>query len=120
MKVLVDSSVWVEILKNANSPLKAELIQIRDSVATHEMIIGEMALNNRGDTKTVEELKLIDRLPTASIEDYLVFVQENSVGGRGVGYVDTNLLLSCIEGNARIWTLDAKLQAVARELSCLY
>ena len=118
--VLIDSSIWVDFFRKGDSSIKSSLLREKSRVVTHEMIIGEMMLSNRTDDSFLEELLLISRLPSVSFEEYWRFVKEKRIAGKGIGYVDTNLLASSIKNGARIWTLDKKLAQAAEESGCLY
>ena len=117
MKVLIDTSVWIDHLKNNNKLANKALTDEKDDILVHTMIICELML---GGIKRDSELMVLfesqDKAVEASIEEVIAFVENNSVFGRGVGYVDCCLLASCILSDAAILTLDRKLEELAREL----
>jgi hypothetical protein len=87
----------------------------------HPYIIGELAcgnLNNR-----IEILSLLKTLRTAlqaEHEEVMQFIENNSLMGKGLGYIDIHLLASAILSRAPLWTLDKKLKQVSLRLGIAY
>ena len=118
--ILVDTSVWVDHLRDGTPALAAALEQGR--VLTHPFVLGELAcgnLKNRG-----EVLQLLGELPAApmaSDPEALDFIERRALMGRGIGYVDVHLLASvALAGTAQLWTRDKRLAAVAADLELAY
>jgi len=118
--ILVDTSVWVDHLRDGTPALAAALEQGR--VLTHPFVLGELAcgnLKNRG-----EVLQLIGELPAAPMAtdpEALDFIERRALMGRGIGYVDVHLLASvALAGTAQLWTRDKRLAAVAADLELAY
>jgi len=117
--VLVDTSVWVMHLRQGRIGLDGLLDQ--GEVMCHPYIIGEIAcgnLNNR-----IEILSLLKTLRTAlhaEHEEVMQFIENNSLMGKGLGYIDIHLLASAILSRAPLWTLDKKLKQVSLRLGIAY
>ena len=118
--ILVDTSVWVDHLRDGTPALAAALEQ--GSVLTHPFVLGELAcgkLKNRG-----EVLQLLGELPAAPMAtdpEALDFIERRALMGRGIGYVDVHLLASvALAGTAQLWTQDKRLAAVAADLELAY
>lgn len=118
--ILVDTSVWVDHLRDGTPALAAALEQGR--VLMHPFILGELAcgnLKNRG-----EVLQLLGELPAAPMAtdpEALDFIEWRALMGRGIGYVDVHLLASvALAGTAQFWTRDKRLAAVAADLELAY
>ena len=118
--ILVDTSVWVDHLRDGTPALAAALEQGR--VLTHPFVLGELAcgnLKNRG-----EVLQLLGELPAAPMAtdpEALDFIERRALMGRGIGYVDVHLLASvALAGIAQLWTRDKRLAAVAADLELAY
>jgi len=114
--ILVDTSVWVDHLRDGTPALAAALEQGR--VLTHPFVLGELAcgnLKNRG-----EVLQLLGELPAAPMAtdpEALDFIERRALMGRGIGCVDIHLLASvALAGTAQLWTRDKRLAAVAADL----
>ena len=117
--ILVDTSVWVRHLRESDAEL-VEQLNI-GFVACHPFVIGELACGNLGNR--AEILTLLQALPsTPMVEpaEILDFIENNSLMGRGLGYVDIHLLSSAILGNATLWTLDRRLHEAGTEFRVPY
>ena len=115
--ILVDTSVWVDHLRAGDSELAAALDGAQ--VLMHPFVVGELALGllaNRADV-----LRLLQALPAAAVAtdaEALAFIDGHRLTGRGIGYVDVHLLAAtALEGTATLWTRDARLAAVAADLT---
>ena len=114
--ILVDTSVWVDHLRNGNDTL-SELL-LKDEVACHPLVIGELACGNLKHRK--ELLSLLHALPTnerVSDDEILFFIEQHRLFGRGLGLVDIHILASCVISQTALWTLDRRLQQAADDLS---
>ncbi len=115
--ILADTSIWINHLRESN-PLVEDLLR-REQVLTHPFVIGELALVGLQQRDLF--LQRLHELPSAwvaSSDEVLALILDNNLQGSGVGYVDANLLASArMTPNARIWTRDQKLAAVAERLA---
>jgi hypothetical protein len=114
--ILVDTSVWVEHLRNGSSRL-GDLL--RDGlVLVHPFVVGELALGRL--TRRGEILGLLSEMPVAepaSHDEVLAFVDRHDLAGSGVGWVDVHLLVSAAVSRVSLWTLDRRLALVAGRMS---
>ncbi len=114
--VLVDTSVWIEHLRRGRPTLRDLLAEGR--VLTHPFVIGELAcghIRNRD-----EILTLVQALPHAKEAEHrevLLLLEQQSLPGRGLGWVDVHLLASALITRCGLLTLDRRLKGIARELS---
>jgi hypothetical protein len=113
--VLIDTSIWIDHLRQRDVRL-AQLLE--DGLAwTHPFVIGELACGNLA--RRGEVLELIGELPSVPVADHdevLAFVERRRLMGRGLGWVDMNLLASAAIAGVHLWTADKNLAAVARIL----
>jgi predicted nucleic acid-binding protein len=117
--VLVDTSVWVAHLRSGNVGL--ENLLNNGHVVCHLFIIGELACGNL--LNRVEILSLLQALPLANQaehEEVIQFIENYSLMGKGLGYVDMHLLVSAALTKIPIWTLDKKLGEVSSRLGLKY
>lgn len=117
--VLVDTSVWVEHLRSGRIGLDSLLN--KGTVVCHLFIVGELACGNLSNR--VEILTLLQALPLtdhAEHEEVMRFVENHSLMGKGLGYIDMHLLVSAILTKVPIWTLDKKLKGVSSKLGLEY
>jgi predicted nucleic acid-binding protein len=114
--ILADTSVWIEHLRSGHRPLGALLDT--GGVLAHPWVIGELALGNLRDRDNV--LRLLGRLPQAVVatdEEVLRVIDDETLHGAGIGYVDAQLLASSrLTPDARLWTNDQRLSRVAARL----
>lgn len=114
MKWLVDSSVWIDHLRRRNARLVGLLAD--EAVLMHPAIVGELACGNLlRRTRVLESLLLLPRAQEAGFEELLAFVEDHRLYGRGIGWVDAQLLASASLSGARLWTLDKKLARFAEQ-----
>ena len=115
--LLVDTSVWIAYLGQDDHAL-ADLLA-RNGVLMHPMIIGELAIGNLGDRDTI--LQMLYELPetvVAAHDEVFQFIERHKLFGRGIGYIDANLLASVrLTPDAMLWTRDRRLYEAARMLS---
>jgi predicted nucleic acid-binding protein len=115
MKYLADTSVWIEHLRKP-LPGLSRLLEL-DQVVTHPAIIGELACGNiRKRDEFLGNLKLLDRASEAATEETLEMIEINKLHGKGLGWVDCQLLASSMLGDHRLLTLDRSLKAAAKSL----
>ncbi len=114
--ILVDTSVWVDHFRSKTNHLPALLENSR--VLIHPLIIGELACGNLKNRDQI--LTLLRRLtfaPSVSHDETLYFIEKNKLMGKGVGYIDVQLLAStALETGAKIWTNDKRMEGIAVKL----
>lgn len=117
MMILVDTSVWIDHLRN-NEPLLVGLLT-SNSVLCHPFIRGELALGNLSQRQII--LSALDNLPQAPVvfaDEVNRFIETHSLFGLGIGLIDAHLLASTqLAINAKLWSHDKRLLAVAMRLN---
>ena len=85
---------------------------------SHEMVIGELACGNLPDRKGfLDRLRKLPAIPSLPSDDVLALIETHAWMGRGIGYVDANLLGSVLaHRGTMLWTADRRLKQVAEEL----
>ena len=116
--VLVDTSVWIDHLRNGNAVL-AELLE-QNGVVMHPLVLGELACSNlRNRSQLLQLWQNLDSLREINHKEALYFIEHHGLMGKGVGYIDVHLLASVIlDANSQLWTLDKRFAQVASELGC--
>jgi hypothetical protein len=118
--ILVDTSLWIDHFRSRDSDLAARLNSCQ--VLMHPYVLGELACGNLSNR--LEILKLLAALPQAPIvtdTEARFFIDQYSLMGKGIGYIDVHLLASvALDGAAVIWTRDKRLNGVAENLSMAY
>ena len=117
--VLVDTSVWVSHLNHGVADLESLLKDTR--VAAHPFIVGELACGKLRNRKEI--LSLLQALPCAPLveqAELLHFIEQNSLMGIGIGFVDVHLLASAQLFHVPFWTFDLRLKCAAARLNLGY
>ena len=118
--ILVDSSIWVDHLRSGNAAL-GDLLD-HGAVLGHPWVTGELSLGNLG--RRSEVIRLLQGLPQASVasdEEVLSFIDRERLSGTGIGYVDAQLLAATrLTPDARLWTAERRLSAVAARLAIVF
>jgi predicted nucleic acid-binding protein len=114
--ILVDTSVWVDHLRAGDSSLATLLDASR--VLAHPFVTGELALGNLRQRALV--LGALSDLPQAKVATHgevLHFIDEHSLFGLGIGYIDAHLLTAVrLTADATLWTRDKRLHLLARRI----
>lgn len=121
MTILVDTSVWVDHFKNRNDGL-VQLLE-RDLILTHPMILAEIACGTppAPRLRTLGDLGLLPQSHQANITEVMTFIENEKLYGLGCGLVDITLLASTlITPGVRLWTLDKRLEKLAKRLHVSY
>ena len=117
--VLVDTSAWVAHLRDGAIGLEALLNE--GQVICHPFIFGELACGNLKNRSEI--LSLLRALPMAihaEHEEVMQFIENYSLMGKGLGYIDMHLLASAILTEVPLWTLDKKLNDISSKLRLAY
>jgi len=113
--ILVDSSVWIDHLHQAQARL-VDLLAA-DEVGSHPWVIEELALGSIKDRGVfIESLASLRAFPVLAHAEILQFVESRRLWGCGLSAVDAHLLGSVlITPGAALWTRDKRLRAAAGE-----
>ena len=117
--VLVDTSVWINHLRDGDRHL--EKLLLNGEAVCHTYVIGELACGNLKNRREI--LSLLQALPLMPIVDfseYLFFIEQHQLNGKGIGFVDIHLLASSKLGQVPLWTVDKKLEAASADLDLKY
>lgn len=117
--ILVDTSIWIDHLRQHDENLSKLLNQGR--VLVHPFVIGELALGKLRDRDTLlDALQNLPQAPVATEGEVLQFIQTNSLYGVGIGYIDAHLLAAArLLPGTSLWTRDKRLLAAATNLGLL-
>jgi predicted nucleic acid-binding protein len=113
--MLVDTSVWVDHLREGNPTLAAALEE--REVWCHPFVQGELACGNlRNRDEILSLLSALPQPPLTTHAEALALVEERSLMGSGLGWVDIHLLGSALLVGIPLWTLDRQLADAAIRL----
>ncbi len=115
MKILVDTSVWIDHLRKQDIVL-TDLLR-NSEILLHPFIIGELSLGTiRNKNNFMLELSHLTMINEATHEEVLFFADKNSLAGSGIGWIDAHLLASAALSKARIYTKDKNFQKLADKI----
>jgi predicted nucleic acid-binding protein len=118
MRVLIDTSIWIDHLRRGDRHLVALLRQNR--VLMHPAILGELAC---GVIPQREQFLLLwlalPRVAKVSFEEAWSLLEHRMLWGRGLGWTDIHLLASTLISGNILWTRDRALRDTAQQLSIL-
>ena len=114
--ILVDTSIWIDHLRQCDERLSGLLNQ--GQVLAHPFVIGELALGNLQNRDLVlNALQDLPQAPVATDGEVLGYIQENSLYGMGIGYIDAHLLAAVrLALGSMLWTRDKRLLSAATKL----
>jgi predicted nucleic acid-binding protein len=118
--ILVDTSIWIDHLRQGNEHL-VQLLGL-GRVVTHPYAIGELALGSLQNRHTVlGALKELPRALLATDEEVLQFIETNALFGLDIGYIDAHLLAAArLAPGTKIWTRDMRLLSASTDLGLAY
>jgi hypothetical protein len=104
--ILVDTSVWIDHFRHTEPGLVAALEQ--EEVLVHPFVAGELACGNlRNRLEILHYYGSPSQGTLATHEEALAFIEQRSLYGGRLGYVDVHLLAStALHGSASLWTHD--------------
>ncbi len=118
--ILADTSIWVDHLRSKGDPHLIALLQ-QNTVWVHPWIVGEIACGNLAHRITVlRELQKLPQISVARDSEVLFLIEQHRLMGRGIGYIDAQLLTAAAAQGARLWTRDKRLLTVAAQLRILH
>ena len=117
--VLVDTSIWIDHLRQGNHRL--EVLLLDAEVICHPYIIGELACRNlKNRDEILALLQSLPITPTTASDEFLFFIAQNQLMGQGIGFVDVHLLASALLSGVRLWTGDRRLRTAAGKLGIAF
>ena len=118
--ILVDTSVWIDHLRAADSKLVQHLSA--GELVMHSMVMGELACGNlRNRAATMNLLHAIPKIGELTNLDVIAHIEKDALVGRGIGFVDAHLLCAVkARQGARLWTRDRDLMGIAKEFGVAY
>ena len=117
--VMVDTSIWVDYLRKGRHHLEKLLLDTK--VVCHPFIVGELACGNiKNRNKFLSLIQTLPVTPVIDLDEFLYFIDQNRLMGKGIGFVDIHLLASALLSEMPLWTSDKKLKSVSIELNIAY
>jgi predicted nucleic acid-binding protein len=115
--IIADTSVWIEFLKR-NKPFflrMQSLLESREVIAL-DPVFGELL---QGAKSKRERQIILDYWKNSPrIDEHTLWIDaglysgEKKLFSKGVGLIDAYIIVASLKTNARVWTLDEKLNKV--------
>jgi predicted nucleic acid-binding protein len=117
--VIVDTSIWVTHLRQGSRQLGKLLMDAE--VMCHPFIIRELSCGNLSNrNEIISLLQSLPMAPTIEFDEFLFFIDENNLMGKGIGFVDVHLLASAQLTEVPLWTTDKRLKSAADQLDLTF
>lgn len=117
--IIVDTSVWTEHLKKKN-PTLVKMLE-NELVASHEIILGELALSTTKQRMNLLELAFwLPTLESAEMLDVVEFIEVQRLHGKGLGLNDCHILFAAYTNGLKVYTHDAALAKEAKRIGVAY
>jgi hypothetical protein len=118
--ILADTSLWVDLFRGRKIAAFAALLASR-RVLIHSAVVGELATGNlRNRSSTLAMLHSLPCAKTGTAAECLAAIESHELYGRGIGWIDVQLLVAARLSHALLWSLDVQLMEAARELKVAY
>jgi predicted nucleic acid-binding protein len=111
--IILDTTVWIEHLRNNQDffPKVSKLLETWEILAV-DCVFGELLQGVKNNSEKEVILSFWKHLPKEHHEDLIIeagiYSSKNKLLDKGVGLIDTQILMHAIKSNSKIWTLDAK------------
>jgi hypothetical protein len=87
----------------------------------HPAVLGELATGNLGDRiRTLVMLRSLPRAKEGTMDECLAAIEAYSLYGKGIGWIDVQLLVAARLSHAVLWSLDQPLIEAAEQLNVVY
>jgi predicted nucleic acid-binding protein len=118
--ILADTSLWVGLFRERRIAEFAAVLAA-NKVLMHSAVLGELATGNlQNRAATLSMLRAMPKALTGTTEECLALIEAHKLYGRGVGWIDVQLLVAARLSHAQLWSLDTELMVVARKLRVAY
>lgn len=114
--ILVDTNAWIRHLRSGDSALVRFLE--RQQVHSSDVVIGELLLGSGLPRRFAADLLALPRLPTPGAHETRAFIEHHRkvVAGAGIGWADTQIIITAMKAGARLHTSDGGVRHVSRAL----
>jgi hypothetical protein len=115
---LADTSVWVDFFRGTTTANTLGDLLETNEILLHPWVLGELVLGGLGPQREaiVADLRRLPTAPCVPDDDALELVVGRQLWGRGIGWVDVQLLASALVTGCGLWTFDRSLAAAAEDI----
>jgi hypothetical protein len=114
--ILADTSIWIDYLRGRNQEM--EKLLNSGQIIMHPFVLAEISLGSlRNRDKTLATMEKLLQIGVAQLSEVRQMIEANGLYSKGIGLVDAHLIASCLlSPGMRLWTRDARLEAIARTM----
>jgi predicted nucleic acid-binding protein len=117
--IVLDTSIWIEFLKrNPDIYPEVKLLLENNQVLAIECVFGELLQGAKNKRERDIITLYWENLPQSEQENIWIdaglFSSENKLFSKGIGLIDSVILITARSHNAKIWTLDKKLLSLLK------
>jgi len=122
VKVLVDTSVWIDFFRGKPDEQALTDMLREDRVITHPWVILELELGHLGSRRRqiVIDLWQICGVGISDHHEIQTFINEEGLYGKGLSLVDVELLYTCLIRDCLLWTNDKALKKQASKYGKIF
>ncbi len=118
--ILADTSLWVDLFRRGGQTFFVESVRSR-RILIHAAVLGELATGNLRDrAHTLAMLRSLPHAKAGTTDECLAAIEAHGLYGRGVGWIDVQLLVAARLSHAKLWSLDEPLIKAAQQLKVAY
>jgi predicted nucleic acid-binding protein len=118
--IIIDTSIWIEFFKGRNPYFDqvSNLLNTNDILALSP-IFGELLQGAKSNNERSKIIEFWNNLPKISESD--LFIHAGFISGKqkwldkGVGLIDSVIIIASQETSSFIWTLDTKLSRLLKK-----
>jgi predicted nucleic acid-binding protein len=121
--ILADTSIWIEFLRQSNSPAKDRMIVYLEEreIVTVSAVFGELmqVVKNNNEYETILDFWK----NTPKIAEQMLFIEAGKLSSAhklynsGIGLLDCYILAGAISSGYELWTFDKKLSEAYKRIT---
>lgn len=122
MKILVDTSIWIDFLNGKSNVQCLQDLIIEDMILAHKWIEGELRIGNIPESRNFffDEYSSLPRRPIVSWEELFLLIEEKNLYRKGLSIIDIQIYASAKVNNSLVWTMDKALKQICQLENILY
>jgi len=119
--IILDTSVWIEFFKS-NEPYYTKVKELigKGQVLVIESVFAELLQGAKNNRERELLIGYWENLPKYVKADLFIEAgitsSENKWISKGIGLIDSTIILTSRKSNSKIWTLDKKLKSVLKDI----
>ncbi len=119
--IILDTSIWIEFLKgNSEYFNKIKLLLENQKILAIECIFAELLQGAKNKRERDIIQSYWENLPKVNHENILIeagiYSSTNNMFSKGVGLIDCAIIIAAKKINAKIWSLDKKMNSVLKKI----